>query len=55
MKLITIQEAAKILSVDRKTVYHLIEKSNLPAYRLSERGIRIDEEALLTWIEKRKI
>lgn len=55
MKFLTVRDAASFLSVDRKTIYKLIEEDKLPAYRLSERNIRIDENDLVAWIKKRKI
>ena len=55
MGFMTVREAAAFLSVERKTIYKLIEDDKLPAYRLSERTIRIDEEDLVAWVKKRKI
>lgn len=55
MKLLTVQEAAKIIAVDRKTIYHMIQTEEINAYKISERGLRIKEEDLLEWIEKRKL
>lgn len=55
MKLLTVRDAAKLLSVDRKTIYKLIEEDKFPAYRISERNIRIDEDGLMAWLKKRKI
>ena len=55
MKLLTVQEAAKIISVDRKTIYHMIQTEEINAYKISERGLRIKEEDLLEWVEKRKL
>lgn len=51
----TVLEVAKLLNVPRKLVYKLIEEDKLPAFRLSERNIRIKEEDLEKWIDKRKI
>lgn len=55
MKFLTVLEAAEVLGVNRKIVYQLIEKENLPAYRISERNIRINEDELIKWIKKREI
>ena len=55
MRYLSVREAAKILSVDRKMVYRLIEMDKLPAYRISDRVIRISEDDLGAWIKKRKI
>lgn len=55
MRFLTVQEAAKVISVDRKTIYHMIQTENLRAYKISERGLRIKEEDLLEWMEKRKL
>ena len=55
MGFMTVREAAAFLSVERKMVYNLIEEDKLPAYRLSERIIRINEEDLVAWVKKHKI
>lgn len=55
MGFMTVREAAAFLSVERKMVYKLIEEDKLPAYRLSERIIRINEEDLIAWVKKHKI
>ena len=55
MRYLSVREAAKFLSVDRKMIYRLIEQDKLPAYRLSERVIRINEDDLVAWIKKRKV
>ena len=47
MSFLTVRDAASFLSVNRKAIYKLIEEDKLPAYRLSERIIRIDEEDLV--------
>lgn len=54
-KMYTVKEAAKLMSIDRKMVYKMIEEDKLPAYRLSERNIRIKENDLERWLDKRKI
>lgn len=55
MRFLTVQEAAKVISVDRKTIYHMIQTDAIHAYKISERGLRIKEEDLLEWMEKRKL
>lgn len=55
MSFLTVRDAASFLSVNRKAIYKLIEEDKLPAYRLSERIIRIDEEDLVAWVKKHKI
>lgn len=54
MGFMTVREAAAFLSVERKMVYKLIEEDKLPAYRLSERIIRINEEDLVAWVKNIK-
>lgn len=51
--LITVKEAAEILRVSNKQIYHLCEQRLLPHIRLgaANKGIRIDREELDKWIE----
>lgn len=49
---LTVDEAANLLSVNRKTIYVLIKKRELPGVRRIGRSLRISTEALLTWMYK---
>jgi excisionase family DNA binding protein len=45
---LTIAEAAQLLSVDRKTIYTMLAQG-LPHQRLGSRVIRIRRDELLAW------
>lgn len=53
--LLTTRETANRLSVITKTIYRRIAAGSLPAIRLSEKDLRIDEVDLKQFIEKMKI
>ena len=55
MKFLTVQEVARILSVDKNVIYRLIVEDGLSAYHICERTIRIDENDLIAWMQQRKI
>jgi len=48
----TVSEVAKILRVRKSYVYELVHQKRLRALRLSERCIRIPEEALREFVEQ---
>lgn len=52
-KSLTTEEIAKRLKVSKLTVYDLIKKEVFPSYRVG-RQVRVDEEDLLAYIERRK-
>jgi excisionase family DNA binding protein len=52
LRLLKVSETAKILRVKKSFVYELIEQGKLKAIRLSERRIRVPEEALKEFIEQ---
>jgi len=54
MQFYTVPEIAKILKVKKSFVYELIYTGRLEAVKLSERRIRITEEALRAYIEALK-
>jgi excisionase family DNA binding protein len=47
---ITIDEAARLLQVNRKTLYELASKGQLPGTRRVGRIIRVDRNALVAWM-----
>lgn len=51
MKLLKVSEVARMLNVSRQTIYDLIHKNKIKYYRLSERGIRIPEAELFSWLD----
>ena len=55
MKLFKVSEVARMLNISRQSVYELIDRGRIKAYRLSERGIRIPDTELFSWLENRKV
>jgi excisionase family DNA binding protein len=51
-RLLTLREAAALLSVSERTVRRLIDERGLPAFRLGPKGtsIRVDELELRAWL-----
>jgi excisionase family DNA binding protein len=47
---LTVDEAADVLRVNRKTVYELVAAGELPGVRCFGRTIRIHRETLLRWL-----
>jgi len=47
---LTVDEAAKLLRVNRKTVYDAIARKQLPGVRRLGRTIRIHRQTLLSWL-----
>ncbi|MBO8129286.1 MAG: helix-turn-helix domain-containing protein [Peptococcaceae bacterium] len=52
MQMYTVPEVARLLKVKKGYIYELIYQGKLRAIRLSERRIRIPQEALHEFIEK---
>jgi excisionase family DNA binding protein len=50
-EILTVDEAAALLRMDRKTVYALVEKRQLPGARRLGKCIRIHRPTLLKWME----
>jgi excisionase family DNA binding protein len=51
--LITVEEAARILSLSRTMVYDLINREGLPVHRFNT-AVRINPTELQTWLHERK-
>jgi len=49
---ITVDELAELLRVDRKTIYSLIARSELPGVRRLGRAVRIHRDTVLAWVEQ---
>jgi excisionase family DNA binding protein len=47
---ITVDEAAELLRVDRKTVYTAVQRGKLPGVRKVGRAIRIHRPTLVAWL-----
>jgi excisionase family DNA binding protein len=48
--ILTADEAAGLLRVDRKTVYGLIARGEMPGARRLGRAVRIHRDTMLTWM-----
>jgi len=51
--LITVEEAARILSLSRTMVYDLINREGLPVHRFNT-AVRINPTELQNWLNERK-
>ena len=49
-RLLTIPEAAEVLRMSRERTYELAARGEIPVLRISERRIRVPEDALERWI-----
>ena len=47
---LTVDELAELLRVNRKTVYNAINEGSLPARRIGSRKIRVLKSALIEWM-----
>lgn len=50
-QVLTVDEAARLLRVNRKTLYEAIRAGEVPGVVRLGRSIRIGREALLRWME----
>jgi excisionase family DNA binding protein len=46
----TVDEVAVLLRVNRKTIYELIARRELPGVRNIGRALRIERDAVLSWL-----
>lgn len=53
--LLTVREAAEFLKIHIHSVYRLIYEKKIPFIRKRGVGLRIDPDALETWIQKGKV
>jgi excisionase family DNA binding protein len=49
---LTIDEVAEVLNLDRKTVFRCIDRRELPGVRRFGKAVRVSTEALMTWMSK---
>lgn len=54
LKLLTIPEVAKRLTISRRTVYRLIERKELKAIKISAGIYRVEEKDLIQFLKKHK-
>ena len=54
-RLLTARELAQHLAETTRWIYLQVEQHDLPAYRLGERALRFDLDAVTTWLEARKV
>ncbi len=50
LEMLTVAEAARELRINRKTLYELIQRGELPGVRRFGRAIRIHRHTLLQWL-----
>jgi excisionase family DNA binding protein len=48
--ILTVQEAASLLRLNRKTIYDLVRRNQLPGARRLGRALRFDRDSLLRWM-----
>jgi len=53
-RLFTVNEVARYLRLSKSQVYTLIQRNEIPHFRVSERRIVVSESDLITWIQKQK-
>lgn len=49
-EVLTVEETATLLRTNRKTVYELIQRGDLPGVRRVGRAVRVHRETVLTWL-----
>ena len=54
LKLLTIPEVAKRLTISRRTAYRLIERKELKAIKISTGIYRVEEKDLIQFLKKHK-
>lgn len=54
MRFYTVPEVARLLRVRKSYVYELVPQGRLGALRLSQRRIRVPEQALLEFLRQQK-
>lgn len=54
MELIKKAEACKLLSISMNTLDKLITTGKIPAYRVTEKAIRLSREDVMAYLESRK-
>lgn len=52
MEVLTVDEAAKLLRLNRKTVYSMVDKKQLPGARRFRGTIRIHRPTLVRWMQE---
>ena len=53
-EVLNVDEVAKILRVERKTIYNLFRDGKLPCGKRVGRVIRFSKEAVLRWLNEEK-
>ncbi len=53
--IMTVNETAALLRVERKLVYDLVSRGDLPGARRVGRLIRISRDAVMSWLDNRKL
>ena len=53
-RLMTVSEVARYLRLSKSQVYALIQRNEIPHFRVSERRIVVSESDLKAWIQKQR-
>lgn len=53
-KVLTAQEVAELLDVNKETIYRLVRINAIPYFRVGS-ALRFTDEAILKWISKNEI
>ncbi len=51
-EVLTVEETAKLLRLNRKTVYEMVSKKQLPGARYFRGAIRVHRATLIAWMAK---
>jgi excisionase family DNA binding protein len=51
-EMLTVEETAKLLRLNRKTVYEMVGKKQLPGARRFRGAIRVHRATLIAWMAK---
>ncbi len=54
-RLLTAQEVAAELSVTPRWVYGQVAEHAMPAYRVGQRALRFDRQAVAAWLEAQRV
>lgn len=49
-EILTVEEIAKLLRLNRKTVYEMVQRGEIPGVRLCGRAIRAHRDTVLRWL-----
>lgn len=53
-KLIRLKDAADQMGVHRMTVYRMVQRGDIPSFRIGQKSLRVSQEDIEDYIQKRK-